>query len=185
MNAIDLLLQRNSSPRLKEPAPQGAELETVFQAALRAPDHARLRPWRFLTITGEDRLALGQLFAQAAQARNPSCSEVDLDKAKAQPFRAPLIVIAVACYSDHPKVPQTEQLLSAGCAVHGMLLATHALGFGGVWRTGENAFDRNVMNGLGLQEHEAIVGYLYIGTREGVAKPLPAMNSSDFVKAWP
>ena len=185
MHAIDLLTNRNTASNLQDPAPSGTNLEAIFQAGLRSPDHARLRPWRFLTIDGDARLELGQLFASSLKHRNPNCNDSDLIKVRKQPLRAPLIIVVMAKLVSHPKVPETEQMLSAGCACHAMLLAAESLGFAGIWRTGVNAYDANVKKGLGLAEHESIIGYLYLGTRKAMPKPLPSMESSDFFQTWP
>jgi len=181
---LSLLQQRNSAPKLTDPAPSSAELDDIFQAALRAPDHAWLRPWRFLTIAGERRGALGELLERCLVARNPEADEAARTKAHNAPLRAPLVVVAVVKLSEHPKVPHVEQRLSAGCAVHGILLAVHALGYAGIWRTGAAAFDRAVMDGLGLGADEEIVGFIYLGTREGKPKPIPQLATADFVSAW-
>ncbi len=182
--SLSLLHERNSAPKLTDPAPGPEALEEIFQAALRAPDHAWLRPWRFLTIEGERRAAFGELLERCLVARNPEADEAARTKALNAPLRAPMLVVAIVKLSDHPKVPHIEQRLSAGCAAQGILLATHALGFAGIWRTGDAAFDRAVMDGLGLAEDEEIVGFLYLGTREGKAKPIPELATEDFVSAW-
>jgi nitroreductase len=184
MNALTLLTERNSAPKLTAPAPSVEELHLLFSAALRAPDHARLRPWRFLTVSGEARHNLGELYAKATLARNSESTEQELDKVRQQPLRAPLIVVVIASISEHEKVPREEQLLSAGCAAHSILLAAQAMGYGAIWRTGPNAFDRNVMAGLGLAENEEVVGYIYLGTVDGKAKPLVPLAVDDFVQQW-
>jgi nitroreductase len=184
MDALSLLLGRNSAAKLCEPAPHGDALDNIYQAALRAPDHARLRPWRFLTVAGDGRYALGDLYAEALALRNPQATPQELDKARGKSLRAPLLIVVIACIKEHPKVPLIEQQLSAGCAAHGMLLAAHAQGFAGIWRTGANAFDRKVMDGLGLGVNEQIIGFLYLGSVDGNAKPLPKLNVTDFVQEW-
>ncbi|NND67407.1 MAG: nitroreductase [Halioglobus sp.] len=181
---LRLLKERNSAPKLTDPAPGPAELEEIFQAALRAPDHAWLRPWRFLTIAGERRAALGELLERCLVARNPEADETARTKALNAPMRAPLVVVAIVKLSEHPKVPHVEQRLSAGCAAQGILLATQALGYAGIWRTGAAAFDRAVMDGLGLAADEEIVGFIYLGTRDGKPKPVPELATADFVSAW-
>ena len=105
MQALDLLLNRVSVGRLLEPAPDAAQRELMFRAALRAPDHGQLRPWRFITVDGEARARLGELFAEA-QAQDPTSKPEALDKARAMPLRAPLLVVVVARIAEHPKVPQ-------------------------------------------------------------------------------
>lgn len=184
IDVLQFLKQRNSAPKLVAPGPAETDLEAMFAAAMRAPDHARLRPWRFLTVAGERREALGALFRDALKVRNPQADQAALDKAAAAPLRAPVLVVVVAQLSEHPKVPHVEQRLSAGCAAHGLLLAAEALGYAGIWRTGDACFDRTVMSGLGLAENEEIVGFIYLGTRQGDPKPLPQMCTSDYVSRW-
>ena len=183
MQALDLLLNRVSVGRLLAPAPDAAQRELMFRAALRAPDHGQLRPWRFLTVEGEARVRLGELYAQALAA-DPETRPEALDKARAMPLRAPLVVVVIARLSEHPKVPQEEQVLSAGCAVHSLLLAAQALGFGGIWRTGDLAHHPHVLRGLGLAANEKIVGFLYLGSFEGARRVPPALEPGDFVSAW-
>ena len=181
---LRFLQQRNSSPKLVAPAPSVAEREEIFRAALRAPDHAWLRPWRFLVVEGERREALGELIEQCLVKRNPYVDDAARDKARKAPLRAPLLVVVTARLSTHPKVPHVEQRLSSGCAAQAVLLAAEACGYAGIWRTGDAAFDRNVMDGLGLDGDEEIIGFLYLGTRDGRAKPLPKLATSDFVSTW-
>ncbi len=190
MDAIELLHSRNSAAKLRQPAPSGEDLEIIFKAALRAPDHARLRPWRFLTIRGEARSRLGELFVSSAQRRRIAAgesplSEQDSGKLASKPLRAPLIVIVVAAIDkQQQKVPVIEQILSAGCAAHSILLAAHALGYAGVWRTGGNAYDEDIKRELGLKPDEELVGFLYLGTLDGQYKPLRELNVADFCQAW-
>lgn len=186
MQAIDALLSRNSVNRLAEPAPRGAERETIFQAALRAPDHAWLRPWRFLVIEGAARAELGTAMLEAAREQNPGLDPEQARKVLAKPLRAPLLVAVAAKIQDHPKVPETEQLLSAGCAALNMLHAAHALGFGAIWRSGSLMYHPLLHRRLGLDPaRERLVGILYIGSVIGEPKSLPELDSADFFSSWP
>ncbi|MDX1504460.1 MAG: nitroreductase family protein [Spongiibacter sp.] len=184
MDALALLQQRNSASKLCEPAPTAAELTEIFTAANRAPDHARLRPWRFRVVEGQARARLGEVFVQAALKRNSNIGEAELDKYRRQPLRAPMLMVVSAVIQEHPKVPAVEQRLSAGCAAFAALLALEAMGYAGIWRTGGHAFDRNVMDGIGLLANEEIIGFLYIGTRDGLPKPLPEISPAEFVETW-
>lgn len=184
MDALDALLNRVSVPRLREPAPDAAQRELLFRAALRAPDHGQLRPWRFLTIEGAGRERLGELFASALAAGAAQVRPEALSKARAMPLRAPLLVVVIARPQAHPKIPRQEQLLSAACAAHGILLAAHALGLGAMWRTGELAYDARVAEGLGLSGEERIVGFLYLGTPERELRTPAQLQLADFVSAW-
>ena len=116
--------------------------------------------------------------------RNPAADEAARIKARNAPLRAPLLVVVVARLSQHPKVPATEQRLSAGCAAQGVLLAAEACGYAGIWRTGDSAFDRNVMSALGLDASEEIIAFVYLGSRAGKAKPIPELDTAAFVSSW-
>ena len=189
MDAIKLLHERNSAAKLCDPAPSGEALASILKAGLRAPDHARLTPWRFLTIEGGAREQLGQLFVKSAQAKAvanglDSPTDVELNRLSRKPLRAPLIIVVIAAIKSHPKVPPLEQILSAGCAAHAILLAAHALGYAGIWRTGSNTYDAGVKSGLGLSGSDVIVGFLYMGTKEGPVKTLADLSVDDYCQAW-
>lgn len=181
---LAFLQQRNSAPRLAEPAPDDAQLQEMVKAALRAPDHAWLKPWRCLTLRGERREALGVELERRLLARNPEADEAARNKARNSPLRAPLLLVVVTRLSEHPKVPHSEQRLAAGCAAQSLLLAAEALGFAGIWRTGDAAFDPLIMSALGLGPDEEIAGFLYLGTRAGPCKPVPPLDPADFLRPW-
>ncbi len=184
MEALDLLLNRVSVTRLADPAPTTAQLDILFRAALRAPDHGQLRPWRFLTIQGEGRERLGQVMAESLLIRQPEATQEAVQKARKMPLRAPLLAVVIARVVPHPKVPDSEQVLAAGCAAHGLLLAAHAQGLGAVWRTGEFSYDRHLANVLGLAENEQMLGFIYLGTPEGKLRTPPDLDPAEFVSQW-
>ncbi|WP_374438678.1 nitroreductase family protein [Pseudomonas panipatensis] len=184
MEAYDALVNRVSHARLGEPAPSAEQLDRLFRVALRAPDHGQLRPWRFLTVEGEARGQLGELFARATRAAQPEATPEALAKARAMPMRAPTLVVAIARLHEHPKVPEIEQLLAAGCAAYGLLQAAFVEGLGAIWRTGALASDPLVQQGLGLSANERIIGFIYLGTPTGERRqPIP-LDPAAFVSAW-
>ncbi len=180
----DLLAQRNSAPKLTGPAPDAKTREAMYRAAVRAPDHAWLQPWRFIEIEGEARDALGQIFCKALLASQPDADDAARTKAANAPLRAPLLITVVCRVQEHPKVPRDEQIISAGCAAHAMLLAAEAAGFAGIWRTGSYALDPIVTEALGLGTDEEIVGFLYFGSRDGNPKRLPEREIDNYVSRW-
>jgi len=183
MEALTALHGRVSENRLTEPPPTLAQREALFQAALHVPDHGWLRPWRFVCIEGTARERLGDLFAKALLQKDPNASTAVLERARSAPLRAPLLVVVIARLHS-PRMPEIEQLLSAGCAAHAIVLAAHAQGIGAIWRTGELAYESAVMQGLGLDEHERIVGFIYLGTVMGERRSPALLDTADFVSDW-
>lgn len=181
---IEFLCQRVSSPRLSDPAPSLELLEGVFQSAFRAPDHKMLHPWRYLVVEGASREQLGEVFVEAARQSGGELTSFQLDKLRAMPLRAPMLLIAIASPVEHPKVPELEQVLSCAVGVGYMLVALQSLGFGGVWRTGEMAYDPYVAKKLGLSARESIVGFLYVGTPTAEPKAPTALKTADYVQLW-
>lgn len=182
MQALDLLLNRYSNSKLQEPAPQDQELKNIMQAALKAPDHAALTPWRFIVCQGEGLVKLGELYRQAAVAEN--MSERDLQRASQLPLRAPMLIIAIAKYQQHPKVPRVEQIASASCAVQAMQMTALAQGYNGIWRTGAYAHSQHVKTSLGLSTDDEIIGYLYLGTEATEVVKRPSKDSADYFEFW-
>lgn len=182
---IDMLRNRVSCGQLGMPEPSTEQLNLLFQAAFRAADHHSLKPWRFLVIQGDGLDALGKLFVSAQEAVAGELLPEQRNRALSLPRRAPLIVVAIASFREDPKVPEDEQLLSAGAAVQNMLNAAFAMGLGAMWRTGPLATDPCVAEGLGLLKNERIVAFLYLGTPKVPLNPPPATEIENHVRAWP
>ena len=181
--ALHLLLNRQSSGALVEPAPSGADLDLILDAGLRAPNHGRLRPWRFVLIRDEARQAWAERVAEAIKLRDPENADAMVAKYRAWVERTPLIVAVGAEVQANHKIPEIEQLLSAGAAAMNMLNAAHFLGYAGMWVTGANAYDPHVAAALGLEAPSRLVGFLALGTpRPGPTFARPALE--DHVTEW-
>jgi nitroreductase len=185
MDAIEALTQRRSPPKLVDPAPDDAQIEAILAAAIRAPDHGRLRPWRFLILRGPARERLGTVLADALKARMPEMPADAIERERQKPLRAPLMVVVAASLVEGHKIPVIEQMLAAGAATQNLVLAAHAMGFGAMWRTGDPAYDARVKAALGLAPTDAIVGFIYLGTAAGrPAIPPNEPGVKDFVREW-
>ncbi len=186
MNEPLRLLQRYSTPAklLNDPAPNDEQLKKILETAMSAPDHGRLRPYRFIVVRGDARYKLSDIFGEAVARRDPDVDPIYIKKQRDKPLRSPMIVVVVARLAENPKVPEIEQLHSAGAAAHGILLAANALGFGSIWLTGDNAYDPFVRAELGLADNERIVAFIYLGTPATELPPreLPAVD--DFLTYW-
>jgi len=174
---------RVSPAQLVEPGPDPAQLQVLLAAAARAPDHGRMQPWRFVLVEGEARQRLGDVMAQSLKRREPDAPEGKLDAERKKPLRAPLVVVVAAAVKENPKVPDIEQVVAAGAAAQNMLVTAHALGLGGFWRTGATAYDPEVKRALGLAEHDAIVGFIYIG-HVGLAGKAAPPDPAAVTRRW-
>ena len=178
---LDLLDARRSTPSrfLAPPGPDPACLERLLHSASRVPDHGGLVPWRFLVIRGEARSRLGEVLARRSLELDPAATDSAIEKERKRFSHAPVIVAVVARVQAGHRIPEQEQLLSAGCVCFSLLLGAQALGFGAQWLTGWAAYDPHVAQVLGLQDGERIAGFVHIGTIEQTApeRPRPALDA--------
>lgn len=149
---------------LGEPAPGPAAIETLLTIASRVPDHGRLFPWRFIVIEGEARRRIGETIAAAFAADNPGAAPDKVAFERNRLARAPLVIAVVSAAMPHVKIPDWEQVLSAGAACMNLLHGAQGLGYGASWITEWYAYDRRVLDALGLAPHERIAGFVHIGT---------------------
>ena len=120
MDGLQTLTTRASAMALTGPAPGDADLDRILAAAARAPDHGKLRPWKFILVRGAARNRLGEIMADALTARDPDAPTQMVEAERGKPLRAPLVVVVASTADpEHPKIPEIEQVLSAGCAALG------------------------------------------------------------------
>ena len=187
MDPLDFLNARRSTPsrQLGEPGPDAAQLEQLLSAAIRVPDHGKLVPWRLLLIRGEARARLGERLAEIHRRKEPDIAESALTKDRERYTFAPLIVAVIARIdAQHPKIPQQEQLLSAGCVAYNLLLGAQALGYGAQWLTGWAAYDADAGTLLGLSAQERIVSFVHIGTPREAAPERTRPALAEIVSEW-
>jgi nitroreductase len=163
--AIDLLKTRRSVKpiELNGPGPSGPELATLLTIASRVPDHGKLTPWRFIVFEGDARLAAGEKIAAAFRANRPDATPDQVEFERRRLARAPVVVAVVSRAGPHVKIPEWEQVLSAGAAATSLVFAAHALGYAASWLTEWYAYDRRVLDALGLKPEERIAGFVHIG----------------------
>jgi nitroreductase len=177
---IDFLKTRRSvKPReMSGPGPSPAELETILTVGARVPDHGKLTPWRFIVFEGDARARAGEIIAEVFATKNPQAPSAEIEIEKRRLMHAPLVIAVVSFTRAHPKVPPWEQQLSAGASAMNIVTAATALGYGANWLTGWFAFDRDVLDRLGLKADEKIAGFVHIGTRTKPIedRPRPALG---------
>ncbi len=180
-DALELLTTRRSvkPQELTGPAPSGAEIDTILTVASRVPDHGKLTPWRFIVFSGDGRLAAGEAIAAVFRADHPEARLEHVEMERTRLARAPLVIAVVSRAGPHVKIPEWEQVLSAGAAAMSLVFAAHALGYAANWITEWYAYDRRVLEALGLAAHEKIAGFVHIGrpAQPPVDRPRPPLDA--------
>jgi nitroreductase len=172
-----LLQRRSVSPkRLKGPGPDDKAIERMVDAALCAPDHGGVHPWRLLKFREEDRATLAQLFEDEKRRRDPMASADDLARAREHALRCPTLLAFIVSPQLRHAVPVREQWLGAGAALGNLLNAVHQLGFGAILLSGERCYDTALKEALDVKPHEFLAGFISLGT---VAAAPPARKKKD------
>lgn len=185
MNPIlDFLHQRQSTPskQLTGPGPTASQREQLLQLAMRVPDHGNLTPFRLLGIEGDDRLRLSERLAEISSARGDDPAKVDKDRKRFH--YAPWVVAVLAQVTPGHKVPEQEQILSAGLVAYNLLLGAQAMGFGAQWLTGWSAYNADIASYLGLAANERVVAYIHIGDRQGSVSDRPRPAVAGKYRRW-
>jgi nitroreductase len=162
---LELLKTRRSMKpvELVGPGPTPAEIETLLTVASRVPDHGKLIPWRFIVFEGQARLNAGAAIESVFREKYPDAKSEQVAYERNRLARAPLVIAVVSRAGPHVKIPEWEQVLSAGAAAMSLVLAAHAMGYAANWITEWYAYDRRVLDALGLAANEKIAGFIHIG----------------------
>ncbi|EHD14427.1 hypothetical protein CIN_03590 [Commensalibacter intestini A911] len=184
MSNIDFLLSRFSSGALKEPAPNDQQLHQILSVAMRAPDHGRLRPWRFVVIPKQNRAEWLQSVELSMKKPEYDYPASYLQKVQHNFSCAPMVIaLGMRQITENTSVSVDEQLMAASSAVMNMLNAVHALGFAAKWITGPIA-NKDIVEGLGFQEPYRMLGFLFIGTLCEAEEAPPRVAVDDYVAVW-
>jgi nitroreductase len=184
--ALHLLKTRRSIKpiELDGPAPSAAEIETLLTVASRVPDHGKLTPWRFIVFEGGARLTAGEKLAEVFRAVRPDATPEQIEFERKRLARAPLVIAVVSRAGPHVKIPEWEQIMSAGAAATSLVFAAYALGYAASWLTEWYAYDRRVLDALGLAPNERIAGFVHIGRASKPAEDRPRPPLSEIVTRY-
>ena len=182
----DHLLTRRSVGQafLAEPAPTGADLQTLLTIATRVPDHGKLAPWRLVLFSGDARAAAGEKLAEIAKRKRPELDEAGLEIERRQFLPAPLVIGIISTAKPHVKIPEFEQLLSAGNVAFNLVHGAYALGYAATWITRWYTFDAEAAAVLGAKEGERFVGFVHIGTPTTTIEDRPRPDLAEIVTEW-
>jgi len=179
MEILDAIFSRQSIQNLR-PDPVPRELvERLLAAAVQAPNHFRVRPWRFVVLQGQARERLGDVFAEILREDHPDLPQAALEKEKAKALRSPLLIAVGVDAPADPRVIEMENICAVAAAVENLLLAAQALGLACKWRTGDAAYDARVKTFLGLMPDQHLISFLYIGFPEGEPAPVERPSFED------
>jgi nitroreductase len=179
MDVFEAIHNRHSQGKVKQDELPREWIEKLLDAAVQAPNHYRVRPWRFVVLTGKSRNKLGDVMAASQQDRHPESPPETSDKCRSLPLRAPALIAVGVDKPSEPKVLEIENVCAVAAACENLLLAAHAMGLGAKWRTGEWARDLKVKEFLGFQPDQHIIAFIYVGYPEFVAEPAPRPSFED------
>ena len=166
MDVLSAIYNRRSQGKVKQdPVPRNM-IEKILIAAAQAPNHYKVRPWRFVVLTGSGLEKFGDQLASVFKSKFPDISVEAVEKEKQKAFRAPLIIAVGVDQPAEPKVNQIENIAAASAACQNMLLAATALGLATIWRTGDTARDPEIKKFFGFSPEQHLIGFIYIGYPE-------------------
>ncbi|ULR45964.1 nitroreductase [Rhizobium sp. K102] len=176
---IDYLAVRRSIPAFQmcEPGPEKAEIEAILRLASRVPDHGKIAPWRFIVYRGQERVRLGEALLTLALETKPDLSEEMIQVERTRFTRAPVVVAVVSRAGPHIKIPEWEQLMSAGALCLNVILSANAHGYVANWLTEWFAYDERSYPLLGVGSDEKVAGFIHIGstTFPAIERPRPEL----------
>lgn len=179
MELFEAIYKRHSVSKVKKDDLPRDWVEKLLDAGNYAPNHYKVRPWRFVVVTGNARNKLGDVMAASQQERIPETLAEGLDKTRALPLRAPVIIAVGVDKPAEPKVLELENYSAVSAACQNILLAAHALGLGAIWRTGDWSRDSKVKQFLGFETDQHIAGLIYVGYPEFLNEPAPKPSYED------
>ncbi|MFL6738904.1 MAG: nitroreductase [Sphingomicrobium sp.] len=184
-SALALLeTRRSGKPRdLVEPGPTVEELQRILNIAVRAPDHGKLSPWRFVIVSKEQRQALADLLATALPEYDPDAAPAHYAKEQEFAHQAPVMIVLISAPIPGHKIPVWEQELSCGGVAMNLLHAAHALGYVGGWITGWRAYSERVRRAF-CGDGERIAGFIFLGTPANPLEERVRPDLSTLVRLW-
>ena len=176
MDTIEAIRTRQSIGTVKPDSVPRELIEKLLSAAVQAPNHYKVRPWRFVVLTGTAREKLGDVMAQTFLDKfpdlSPDAKSKALEKERSKPLRSPVLIAVGVDKPAESKVVEIENVCATAAACQNLLLAAHALGLGAKWRTGDPARDPQVKQFLGFEPDQHLIAFLYIGYPEVETKPV-------------
>lgn len=179
MDTLEAIRTRTSVKQFKAEPVERETIEQLLEAGAQAPNHYKVRPWRFIVVSGEARKRLGDVMAEIFQQKFPAVTPEAVQKERAKPLRSPVIIAVGVDEPSEPKVLEIENICAAAAACENILVAANAMGLGGHWRTGGPAREPAVKKFLGIAEKQELIAFLYIGYPDVHVPPAPRPGYQD------
>lgn len=186
MTLLDIITTRRSVSvkDMDAPGPTQEQLQVLLHAAHRVPDHGKLGPWRFVIFQSDARQDFGRQLAEIYGEENPDATDKLLQFQTDLLTRAPLVIAVISTAGPHVKVPEWEQILSAGAACQNILLAAHTMGFGAQWLTEWYSYNAKVKSLLNMEDHHQVAGFIYIGSYKEKPEERVRPNLEERIHYW-
>ena len=185
-DTIDFLLTRRSTvaKMMDGPGPSDADLQKILETGMRVPDHGRLTPWRFIVIRGDAREKIGDVICASYKKKRPEAIEEQIEIEQERLTRAPVVVAVISRVHKGHKIPEWEQVLSAGAACQTMLIAAQSMGYAAQWLTEWYAYNADVKAAIGAEPGDEIAGFVYFGNEMMDGKERARPEYQDIVSEW-
>ncbi len=176
--------RRSTAPRhLVAAGPSEDEIRMIVRAASRAPDHMRLKPFRFLVIPADARESLADVFEAAECELDPGIAGEKLERAREKALHAPTLLAVISRVQERDEVPEIEQRASAGAALGYLLLAADLLGYGAMAVSGGKVATTAMRRAFHLADNEALLCFVGVGTPGKSKRALPEPDPA-LLQAW-
>lgn len=179
----DYLATRRSTPafQMRDPGPSRNEIEEILKLTVRVPDHGKIAPWRFIVYSGAKRAEIGEALLKMRLEKEPDLSQELIEVERTRFTRAPVVVGVISTAAPHPKIPEWEQVMSAGAVCLNLLMAANANGYVANWLSEWFAFDETAYPLLGIRPGEKVAGFIHIGSTDFPNTERPRPELADVV----
>lgn len=183
MDVLEAIHNRQSISKVKPDSVPRELIEQLLSAAVQAPNHHKVHPWRFVVLTGAARERLGEALARSLKSAKPAATDDDVQRERLKPLRAPVVIAIAVDKPGIPKVSEIENVAAVAAAIQNLLLAAHSIGLGTIWRTGPAATDPAIKAFLGFAPDQHLIGFVYVGYPE-TPPPPPQRPSFEACTTW-
>jgi len=139
------------------------DIQKILEAGNKAPNHYKIRPWRFTVIQGAALEEFAKAHVDSFMLKFPEATVEQQKIERKKGLRAPLVISVTSRLPEAEKHVDLENICATAAACQNMLLATIGLGYVSFWRTTMYVKDAFLRSYLGVGENEHLIAVLFIG----------------------